>query len=136
MPSVSQKGDEREIIKGTYLFCDFFAFIIIAPLSPVKWGSRRVALYLREELDILSNVLFSIHGYRFAIFKEILDYFFGMRIVAITPIAEAITNLLRRRLVNGRAYDIKYYQATPDIIVFDNMALSRVSNINKVLNLL
>jgi hypothetical protein len=94
---VCQKSEEREIIKGAYLFCKFSCPFIIVPLSPVKWGSRWVTLYLREELDVFGDVLFSVHGYCFAIFKESLDCFFGMRIVAVTPIAEAVANLLRRR---------------------------------------
>jgi hypothetical protein len=94
---VHQKSEERVIIsKGTYLFFDFFSPFIVVPLSPVKWGSRRVTLYLREELDVFGDVVFSTHGYHLAIFEVFLDCFFGMRIVAITPIAEAIGNLLRR----------------------------------------
>lgn len=90
----ASKDEEKIIIKEAYLFFDFFGPFIVVPLSPVKWGSRRVTLYLCEELDIFGDVVFSVHGNCLAIFKKMFDCFFGMRVEAVTPIAEAITNLL------------------------------------------
>jgi hypothetical protein len=92
---VSKKKRKREIIKRSHLFPDFSGAFIVVPLSPVKWGSRRVTLNLREEFHEFSNVLFSIHRNCLVVFKESLDCIFGMRIVAVPPIAEAISDLRR-----------------------------------------
>ena len=51
----------RKAKKGrANLFFDFFSTFIVVPLSPVKWGRRRIALYLRVEVDEFGNVIFSV----------------------------------------------------------------------------
>jgi hypothetical protein len=89
-----KKGEEKEIVKRAYLFLNIFFFVV--PLSPVKWGSRWVALYLCIELDEFSDFFFSVYGHCLVIFEKSLDCFFRMCIVAVTPIAEAIANISMR----------------------------------------